>query len=251
MDTWGERGYILHARPWRDTSLLLEVFLREGGRRGVIARGARGNSRLRARLQPFRLLWLDLRGRGELAQLRAAEELVSQPRLVGGRVLACGYYLNELLMRLLPRDAPHPELFDRYTEALGALGSGASEAPILRLFEKQLLEALGWAPAWDCCADGTPVEAERMYHVCPESGVCRAEDGPATVRGASLLHLAAGRCDDPATAREIRLILHGLLAPHLGPRPLRSRELLAVALGVGRTLPHPSAEGSHHREPSE
>lgn len=231
----GEEGYILHARPWRDTSLLLEVFLREGGRRGVIARGARGNSRLRARLQPFRRVWLDLGGRGELAQLRAAEELAGPPRLAGGRVLACGYYLNELLLRLLPREDAHPELFDRYAEALESLGGGAPEAPILRLFEKQLLEALGWAPAWDDCADGTPVEAEGMYHVHPESGVCRAEGSPAAVRGLSLLHLAAGRCDDPATAREIRLILHGLLAPHLGPRPLRSRELLAVTLGAGRT----------------
>ncbi|MFZ5536116.1 MAG: DNA repair protein RecO [Pseudomonadota bacterium] len=230
----GEEGYILHARPWRDTSLLLEVFLREGGRRGVIARGARGNSRLRARLQPFRRVWLDLGGRGELAQLRAVEELAGPPRLAGGRVLACGYYLNELVLRLLPREDAHPELFDRYAEALESLSMGAPEAPVLRLFEKQLLEALGWAPAWDDCADGTPVEAEGMYHVHPESGVCRAEGSPAAVRGLSLLHLAAGRCDDPATAREIRLILHGLLAPHLGPRPLRSRELLAVTLGAGR-----------------
>ncbi|MGC9008254.1 MAG: DNA repair protein RecO [Halothiobacillaceae bacterium] len=230
----GEEGYILHARPWRDTSLLLEVFLREGGRRGVIARGARGNSRLRARLQPFRRLWLDLGGRGDLAQLRAAEELACLPLLTGGRGLACGYYLNELMMRLLPRDDAHPGLFDRYAEALESLASGASEAPVLRLFERHLLEELGWAPAWDCCEDGTPVEAEGMYHVHPEFGVRQAYGDPSAVRGLSLLRLAEGRCDDPDTAREMRLILHGLLAPHLGPQPLRSRELFAAALGPGR-----------------
>lgn len=232
-DRLGEEGYILHARPWRDTSLLLEVILRESGRRGVIARGARTSQRLRAQLQPFRHLWLDLGGRGELAQLRAAEELACPPSLTG-RGLACGYYLNELLMRLLPRDDAHPGLFDRYAEALGQLAMGAAEAPVLRLFERHLLEELGWAPAWDCCEDGTPVEAEGMYHVHPEFGVRQALGSSAAVRGLSLLRLAEGRCDDPATAREMRLLLHGLLAPHLGPQPLRSRELLAAALGPGR-----------------
>ena len=103
----GEAGYILHTRSWRDTSLLLEVVLRESGRRGVIARGARSNMRQRGRLQPFRPLWLELAGRGELAQLRSVEEMHALPAL-RGRVLACGYYLNELLMRLLPRDDAHP-----------------------------------------------------------------------------------------------------------------------------------------------
>jgi len=234
VDARGEQGYILHARPWRDTSLLLEVLLREGGRRGVIARGARGNGRLRARLQPFRRLWLNLGGRGDLAQLRAAEEWAGPSSLTGGRALACGYYLNELLMRLLPRDDAHPGLFDRYAEALEALARGAPEAPILRLFERHLLEELGWAPVWDCCEDGTPVVAEGMYHVYPEYGVRQARAAPGAVRGESLLRLAAGRLDDPASLREMRLILHGLLAPHLGPQPLRSRELLAVALGSGR-----------------
>ncbi len=228
-------GYILHARPWRETSLLLEVLLREGGRRGVIARGARGNGRLRPRLQPFQRLWLDLGGRGELALLCAAEELACPHPLWGGRALACGYYLNELLMRLLPREDAHPGLYDRYAEALQALAQGAPEAPILRLFERDLLMELGWAPAFDSCADGSPVDAQGMYHVHPEHGVLEAQ-GPAAVRGLCLERLAQGRCDDPACAREMRLILHGLLAPHLGPRPLRSRELLAATLGRGTTF---------------
>lgn len=238
-------GFILHTRPWRDTSLLLEVFLREGGRRGVIARGARTNNRLRTRLEPFRCLWLELGGRGELAHLRAVEELAAPFRLSGGRVLACGYYLNELILRLLPREDAHPELFDHYTHALTALASGEALAPSLRRFEAQLLQGLGWAPAWDITADGTPVQAEGMYHLHPELGIVRGQDGKDAVRGLSLLHLAAGRFDDPASAREIRLILQGLLLPHLGPTPLRSRELLASALDLAHRQPHSSAEGSH------
>ncbi|TQV64666.1 MAG: DNA repair protein RecO [Halothiobacillaceae bacterium] len=225
----GEEGYILHARPWRDTSLLLEVILREGGRRGVIARGARANHRQRGRLQPFRPLWLELAGRGELAQLRAVEEAGGMGPL-SGRALACGYYLNELLMRLLPRDDPHPAIFDLYAETLARLTAGPPEAPALRRFETRLLEELGWAPDWLHCADGAPIHAEGLYHVAPESGIVPLSGGRDDgFKGIALRHLAEARFDDPASAREIRLILHGLMAPHLGPQPLRSRELLGMA----------------------
>ncbi|MEW6764821.1 MAG: DNA repair protein RecO [Pseudomonadota bacterium] len=225
----GEEGYILHARPWRDTSLLLEVFLREGGRRGVIARGARRNANLRARLQPFRKLWLDLGGRGELAQLRTAEDLLNLPAM-NGRTLACAYYLNELLIRLLPRDDAHAGLFEHYAEALTRLAGGRAEAPVLRAFEKALLEELGWAPDWLQDTDDQTIEPEAMYHVHPEHGVQRVSHSSASaVSGISLVDLAEGRFTEPATQREIRLILHALMAPHLGPQPLRSRELLAAS----------------------
>ncbi|OYY74933.1 MAG: DNA repair protein RecO [Gammaproteobacteria bacterium 28-57-27] len=225
----GEAGYILHARPWRDTSLLLEVVLRESGRRGVIARGARSNMRQRGRLQPFRPLWLELAGRGELAQLRSVEEMHALPAL-RGRVLACGYYLNELLMRLLPRDDAHPELFDAYARALAALACGASEAPVLRGFEKELLEQLGWAPDWNMSEDGQPIEAGRFYRMDTEQGImpCLQHD-PEAVAGLSLLHLAEQNFDAAATARDIRLLLHRLLAPQLGSKPLQSRELLKLS----------------------
>ena len=228
----GEAGYILHARPWRDTSLLLEVVLRESGRRGVIARGARSNMRQRGRLQPFRPLWLELAGRGELAQLRSVEEMHALPAL-RGRVLACGYYLNELLMRLLPRDDAHPELFDAYARALAALACGASEAPVLRGFEKELLEQLGWAPDWLLTQADLPVQAELFYRVEAGQGItpCLPLDASA-IRGESLLHLAEQRFEHPASAREIRRVLHHLLAPYLGSKPLQSRELLKLSMSA-------------------
>ena len=227
-----EAGYILHARPWRDTSLLLEVVLRESGRRGVVARGARSNMRQRGRLQPFRPLWLELAGRGELAQLRNVEEMQAIPPL-RGRSLACGYYLNELLMRLLPRNDAHPELFDAYARALGSLAQGVSEAPILRGFEKELLEQLGWAPDWLLTQADEPVQAELFYRVEAEQGItlCMPLDAFA-IHGESLLHLAEQRFDHPASSREIRLVLHHLLAPHLGTKPLQSRELLKLSMSA-------------------
>jgi len=225
----GEAGYILHARPWRDTSLLLEVFLRESGRRGVIARGARSNVKQRGRLQPFRPLWLDLTGRGELAQLRAVEEMRVLPHLQG-RALICGYYLNELLMRLLPRDDAHSALFDEYTRAIEALASASKEAPVLRGFEKALLEQLGWAPDWSMSEDGQPIESEHFYRIDTEQGIMPClPHHPETVAGQSLLHLAEQNFDAVASRSDIRRVLHRLLAPHLGSKPLQSRELLKLS----------------------
>ncbi|MEW5838001.1 MAG: DNA repair protein RecO [Pseudomonadota bacterium] len=226
----GDEGFILHARPWRDTSLLLEVLLKEGGRCGVVARGARSNAKQRGRLQLFRPLWLELGGRGELAQLRTAEEMRILPPLQG-RALACAYYLNELLLRLLPREDAHPALFDAYAAALTSLAQGEAEAPLLRGFEKDLLEQLGWAPEWTTTLHGETVLAEGFYRVSPGEGIvaCLPQDAHA-VPGLSLLHLAELRMNDAQSARQIRQILHGLLAPHLGSKPLQSRELLRVLL---------------------
>jgi DNA repair protein RecO (recombination protein O) len=165
-----------------------------------------------------------------LAQLRSVEEMHALPPL-RGRALACGYYLNELLMRLLPREDAHPELFDAYARALAGLASGASEAPVLRGFEKQLLEQLGWAPDWALTQADEPVDAEAFYRVEAEQGItpCLPLEASA-IRGESLLDLAEQRFGNPASAREIRLVLHHLLAPHLGSKPLQSRELLKLSL---------------------
>ncbi len=228
----GEAGYILHVRPWRDTSLLLEVLLRESGRRGVIARGARSNVKQRGRLQPFRPLWFDLTGRGELAQLREVEEMRVLPPLQG-RALICGYYLNELLMRLLPRDDANPALFDEYTQAVDALACGTKEAPVLRGFEKALLELLGWAPDWSMSEDGQAIQAGLFYRIDTEQGIMSClPHAPEAVAGLSLLHLAAQNFDAAVSTRDIRLVLHRLLAPHLGSKPLQSRELLKLSFAV-------------------
>src|SRR5205807_3793149 len=142
-------AFILHGYPYRETSLLLETFTRAFGRVSMVARGARSpRSPLRGVLLAFQPLALSWFGRGELRTLARAEWVGGQP-LLRGEALMCGFYLNELLLRLLPREDPHDALFLRYQEGLARLASEADSAPALRSFEKALPKALGYAMTLD------------------------------------------------------------------------------------------------------
>ena len=158
-----EPGFVLHHRPFRDTSLLLEVLSMEHGRVGLVARGARGpRSRLKGLLQPFRPLLLSWQLRGELGTLTAAESAaVSAPPPSGGERLLGLYYLNELLLRLTARLDPHPGLYQGYAAAVAALADQAALAPELRRFEKRLLDVLGYGPELRFDATGWPVASKR------------------------------------------------------------------------------------------
>ena len=223
-------GYVLHSRPWRETSLIVEAFTREHGRVGLVARGVRrARSRLRGMLLPFHLLLLSWSGRGELPTLTGAE--VEGPvRTLRGRALFSGFYLNELLLKLLPRNDAHPDVFDDYRRALAQLGEDRALDWGLRTFEKRLLGALGYGPTLDRAADtGAPVSPDRRYRYAPERGpveAASAEDGP-VVSGRTLLALAGGQPDggDERVRAEARRLMRAILAPHLGPRPLGSRAL--------------------------
>lgn len=223
-------GYVLHSRPWRETSLIVEAFTREHGRVGLVARGVRrARSRLRGMLLPFHLLLLSWSGRGELPTLTGAET-ESPVRTLRGRALFSGFYLNELLLKLLPRNDAHPDLFDDYRRALAQLGEDRALDWGLRTFEKRLLGALGYGPTLDRAADtGAPVSPDRRYRYAPERGPVEAigtEDGP-VVSGRTLLALAGGQPDggDERVRAEARRLMRAILAPHLGPRPLGSRAL--------------------------
>ena len=139
-----EPAFVLHARPWRETSLLVEVLSASHGRLGLLARGVHGPRQqpLRAALQPMQLVRLEAVQRGELAQLRAAEALDAPPRLAGDAMLA-GFYVNELVLRLAPREDPQPELFEAYGRMRARLSAGEPLAWTLRRFERDLLDALG------------------------------------------------------------------------------------------------------------
>lgn len=247
-------GYVLHRRAYRDSSLLVELFTPQFGRVGVIARGARRPaSRLHGVLQPFRPLLVSWSGGGELPGLNAAEAdgLVSW---LMGPALMGGFYLNELLMRLLHRFDPHPKLYDVYHRTLGMLGAigqnavdgqaGRSDAPPaafelerrLRIFEKTLLEEIGYGLVLEHEADGEqPIEAQQMYVYHLMRGPVRLNsDGAATIsnsltiRGQSLLDLARGRLDDGVSLREAKRLMRAALAAQLGERPLASRRLFAA-----------------------
>ncbi|MFP5505754.1 MAG: DNA repair protein RecO [Gammaproteobacteria bacterium] len=226
-------AYILHQRPYRDTSLLLEVFGRDHGRFGLVARGARGpRSRIRGLLQPFQPLLLSWSGRAELATLHSVEADGAAPRLAG-TTLYSGFYLNELLMRLLQRLDPHPELYAAYAEALEGLQCEALRP--LRLFEKRLLEALGYGLLLDCEADsGVPVEAEAQYVYALESGPARCIDdatGGLTLSGRSLLSLAAEELADAQSLSDAKRLLRAALGLYLGDRALKTREVFAAVTG--------------------
>ncbi len=222
-----EPAYVLHRRPYRETSLLVEAFARGHGRVGLVARGARGDrSTLRGALQPFRPCLLSWSGRQELMTLTAAEAAGGAP--IEGRALLAGLYLNELLIRLLPRSDPHPALYDDYTRTLGLLASDEDQEPVLRVFEKRLLEALGYGMVLGGAdAAGRPLEPERTYRYQVETGPLpedHSADGVA-VRGATLLAVAEERIGDRALAREAKQLMRYVLQHYLGDRPLESRSL--------------------------
>lgn len=223
-----EPSYVLHARPYRESSLILEALTRSQGRVGLVARGARGSrSRWRNALQPFRPLLLSWSQRGEMGTLTGADQVASPPPLAG-ESLFCGIYANELMMRFLQRSDPHPLLFDRYRDLLGCLAGGSSPQGPLRLFEKQLLEAAGFGLQLGLeHGSERPVEPGCWYQYVPESGPVRREPGKGgegLVSGEALLALQSEEID-AAQQRELKLMMRRLIAHYLGDRPLKSQSL--------------------------
>jgi DNA repair protein RecO (recombination protein O) len=225
-------GYLLHHHPYRDTSRILEVFTREHGRLTLFARGVRGpTARLAPVLRPFQPLLLSWSGRGEAAQLTGAERAEACAALPAGAVLA-GFYLNELLLKLITRHDPQPELYDHYHAALAGLRAGQLAAA-LRLFEKRLLEHLGYGLDLHSEAlSGTRIEAHGWYAFRPGQGLvgvaAAAEDALA---GSSLLALAEERLEEARPLEDARRLLTAAIAACLEGRPLSTR---SVARAVRR-----------------
>ena len=222
------QAFVLHRRDYTNTSLLLEVFGSGQGRFPAIAKGAR---RLRnpgsALLQPFQPLWLAVVGRGEVRTLTRIEG-AGRPIPLQGRALLAGFYLNELLIRLLGRQDPHDRLFDAYQAALAQLAEADDLDTLLRQFELRLLAELGYGLTLDREADsGNPVRADRCYRFESERGVQPAapDTREPTLSGSTLLALACGTPLESTQRREARRLCRQALAPHLGERPLQSREL--------------------------
>lgn len=224
-------AFVLHRRPYRDTSLLLEVFGQDHGRLGLVARGAAGSrSRLKGLLQPFAPLFLSWTGAGELATLTAAEDAGRPIPLPPNRVLA-GLYVNELLLRLLPRLDPHPGLFAAYPLLLAELAAASGEEPPLRRFEKRLLDELGYGLTLDCeAASGAPIAAEEQYCYVLDRGPLAANSSGVGVpiSGRGLLALRDGMLTDPAVLREVKRLTRAALAEQLRGRALKTRELYRI-----------------------
>ncbi|HEV7269963.1 DNA repair protein RecO [Pseudoxanthomonas sp.] len=228
-----DTAFVLHARPWRETSLLVEVLGREHGRLGLVARGVQGPKKhvLRAALQPLQLIRLEGDLRGELARLVSAEALDAAPKPAGDAMLAA-FYLNELVLRLAPRHDPVPDLFDAFARAREQLRQREGLAWSLRRFERDLVEALGFGFALDCDGDGEPVDPAARYRLDPEHGPRRLrsdrghEERRQAATGRALLALAEDVMPPPDDLASLRLPMRSVLAHHLGPRGLKSWDML-------------------------
>lgn len=223
-----EPAYVLHSRSFRETSLIVEAFTREHGRVAVVARGAKSaRSRWRNVLQPFRPLLLSWSLKSDLGTLTAADQVASPPALQG-QSLYCGLYLNELLMRLLHRGDPHVEVFDRYRHVLSELASEVSPQPLLRLFEKHLLEAIGYAMLLDREYNSSAdIQPQNWYEYMPDRGpVLGSGPGKGRVSGKALLDLHA-EVLTPTSMGELRMLMRNVIGYHLGDKPLASLSLFA------------------------
>ena len=222
-------GFVLHSYPYRETSLIVEVFSRDHGRLGLVAKGARRPmSQLRGVLMAFQPLLIDWSGGGEMKTLVRAEWQGGQP-LLGGQALLCAYYLNELLMRLLPREDPHPALYRAYGEALRALAAGEGQEVILRRFELALLQELGYGLQLDADADGVPVRPEVRYAYIIERGAVPLDeygiDDASVVAGRVLLDMARGDFREPETLAGAKALMRRLIQHYLGGQVLQSRRV--------------------------
>lgn len=228
-----EPAFVLHARPWRETSLLVEVLSAGHGRVGLLARGVQGSKRqsLRAALQPLQWIRFGAVQNGELARLTGAEAIDAAPRLSGEAMLA-GFYLNELTLRLSLRHAPQPELFLAYATVRERLRAEEPLAWTLRRYERDLLEALGMGFDWRCDGDGQPIDPAARYRLDPEHGARRVlsdrghGDRSSAATGEALLALAADRMPSAPDMASLRRAMRAVLAYHLGPRGLKSWEML-------------------------
>ena len=229
--------YILHNRNYRETSLLLDVFSRRHGRISLVAKGARKqkNDR-RALLQPGRKINIAWTMRRELGTLTRAEPCDGSNPQGGGGLLTI-FYINELLVRLLHRHEPHAELFDSYAETLEKLTDTATEQVTLRIFEKRLLEALGYGLALASDTEGNAVRPDEDYNYLPERGPePGASPGPGglAISGRTLLALAEENLGDELVLAEAKQLMRKALGNLLGDKPLVSRELYQFSMNMQR-----------------
>ena len=223
-------AYVLHTYPYRETSLIVEAYVSDHGRLPLMARGARRpKSSVRGVLLPFQPLLVSWTGKRELRTLTRAEWRGGYAPL-RGQPLICGFYLNELLLKLLPRDDPHEELFETYERTLEALAAGADPAALLRRFEIALLRELGYAVVLDRDVErDEPVARERSYVYVVERGpvsdVSAARNG-VELSGQTLIDMQSGSFASAATQQESKALMRALINHYLGNQVLHTRQLL-------------------------
>jgi DNA repair protein RecO (recombination protein O) len=228
-----EPGFVLHTYAYKETSLIVEAFTGGFGRVALLARGARRpRSAMRGVLlsfHPLRLSWSGgASSDASLGTLRSAEWSGGHA-LLAGRGLMCGFYVNELVLRLLPRDDPHEALFEFYQHSLQVLAAGADQGPVLRAFEKRLLGELGYAPVLEHDAASRPIDPERLYVYEPDRGPVPANgarSGELVVKGRTLLDVAHDEYGRAETREEARALMRALIGERLHGQVLHTRTVL-------------------------
>lgn len=224
-------AFVLHTYPYRETSLLIEAFSAGSGRLSLMAKGAkRPKSSLRGTLMSFQPLLLSWSGKSELRTLHQAEWQGGQPQLQG-TALFCGFYMNELLMKLLPRDDPHADLFDYYRQSIHSLSQNLNHSAFLRRFEIKLLKELGYAIPLEKDKVDLPVEANKHYHYLIEKGPIEASSAPQDkdtliIQGKTLLDMAKEDYSDSTTLQQSKLLMRQLLNYYLNGKALHTRQVL-------------------------
>ena len=222
-------AYVLHHRPFRDTSQLLDVISREYGKVTLVARGSRSaKSKLRGVLRPFQPLRLSWFVRSDLGTLTGAE-IDAAPLTLRGDALLSAYYVNELVLNFLHRHDPQPDIFDAYAQTVAALARSGELAANLRVFEMELLRMLGYALNLDYDAHlHERIDEQRNYEYRVDQGavaVSRSE-GSMVFKGARLQGIAAARFEDPDVLRDAGRLLREVIRHHLEGRELKSRKVL-------------------------
>ena len=232
-------AYILHHRPFRDSSQILDIVTRDYGKIAVVARGSRGSrSRLAGVLRPFLPLTVSWVARSDLGTLTGAEAAGAPIGLCGDALLSA-FYVNELLLNFLHRHDPQPDIYTLYAEVLAALGSSPNIAESLRSFELRLLSLLGYAVnVQHESVSRAPLDPARFYEYRMEEGPVPVErsEGPLVFTGAQLAAIAEQQFDDRAILGAASRLLREVIAHHLGGKELKSRKVL-LELHRGRIAP--------------
>ena len=231
-------AYLLHSRPFRDTSLILDFLTPDHGRISAISRGGRGAaSKSKSLLQPFTPVHISLTGKGELKTLKSID-LRDGPLALSGEKLFSGLYINEIIVRLFQCHEADPEFFSQYEHALANLVAEESAEPVLRHFELSLLDTLGYGIDFSAEAHShEPIETEHWYYFQEESGFVRVQDqnllttgNPSAgniFHGKELLNIHARNFSEAETRKTAKAVNRGILNTHLGSSPLQSRSLFA------------------------
>ncbi len=235
-----EHAYLLHQRPYRNTSQLIDCLTIDHGLLTLVAQGSRRpKGGQRAVLQPFLPLQISWVRRGELGRLTHVELRPPAIELDGQRLLA-GFYLNELLLRLLARGDANAAVFSCYSRALAGLAARVNTSTVLRLFELHFLEALGYGlNLYDDVETDEPIRAENRYYFEPEHGARSAagsSGGDDLYRGRDLISLRNETLDDEECLRAAKRLLSRALRVYLGDRPLKTRSVLRDILDTGVEL---------------